>query len=129
MYAEDNRDTVVPNGSSPADAGHETLTWVKGRMVWDLTPDSTNTTLLTDPAIAPLAPYAARSAKIFKCPSDTIPGSLHGGGGTLHFADGHVESKKWSPETAVPVTYGGHPPVRDRRDYTWLWGLNPRAPF
>jgi prepilin-type N-terminal cleavage/methylation domain-containing protein len=207
MYAEDNSDIVVPNASIPANVS-ETLTWVRGRMVWDLTPDSTNTTLLTDPAIAPLAQYTARSAKIFKCPSDTFlsqvqrnarwrervrsvsmnefvgprmhgcywnlnviqrsspskvwvfidehpdtisfapfgyngpadaieppewssaPGSLHGGAGALHFADGHVESRKWSPETAVPVTYdGGHPPLPARKDYTWLWGINPRAPF
>jgi prepilin-type N-terminal cleavage/methylation domain-containing protein len=71
-YAEDNRDTVVPNSSSPADTDETLMTWVKGRMVWDLTPDSTNATLLTDPSKAPLAPYLARSAKVFKCPADNF---------------------------------------------------------
>jgi prepilin-type N-terminal cleavage/methylation domain-containing protein/prepilin-type processing-associated H-X9-DG protein len=211
MYAHDNSDTVVPNTSIPTDAiTDKPMTWARGRMVWDLTPDSTNTTLLTDPALAPLAPYTARSAKIFKCPSDTflsqvqrnagwrervrsvsmnefvgprmhgcywnlsviqktspskvwvfidehpdsisfapfeyngpadsvnpprwrsMPGSLHGGAGTLLFADGHTESKKWfSPETRLRVIYSTNDrfSMDDRRDYSWLWGLDPRAPF
>lgn len=206
MYAEDNRDIVVPNWDGAADGGNDQkiTAWVTGRMVWDLTPDSTNTALLTDPVKAPLALYLARSAKVFKCPADTflteiqrragwhervrsvsmnqfigrlqhgcywnlnviqktspskvwtiidehpdtisfasfrwnaggtwssIPGSLHGGAGTLVFADGHAETKKWlSPDTLVSVSYGLNDPPRsgDGRDFIWLWGLDPRAPF
>jgi prepilin-type N-terminal cleavage/methylation domain-containing protein/prepilin-type processing-associated H-X9-DG protein len=36
----------------------------------------------------------------------SCPGSLHAGGGTLSFADGHVELHKWlNNETKPPVTY------------------------
>jgi len=36
----------------------------------------------------------------------SCPGSLHDGGATLSFADGHVESHRWvDPRTRPPVTY------------------------
>jgi prepilin-type N-terminal cleavage/methylation domain-containing protein/prepilin-type processing-associated H-X9-DG protein len=57
--------------------------------------------------------------------SGSCPGSMHGGGATISFADGHVEMRKWvDPRTKPPVTYThrltfnftGH----DNPDLRWL---------
>ena len=54
-----------------------------------------------------------------------LPFSLHGGGATLSFADGHSDIHHWkSGITKVPVTYKQQkPPITDaqaRTDYQWL---------
>jgi prepilin-type N-terminal cleavage/methylation domain-containing protein/prepilin-type processing-associated H-X9-DG protein len=53
-----------------------------------------------------------------------LPASLHGGGATISFTDGHTELKKWKlPETRLPVRYAAWdtqtPTKKD--DYLWLW--------
>ena len=55
------------------------------------------------------------------------PGSLHNGSGTLNFADGHAEAKRWrDPDTKFPVRFAewgvGWPPRNNEsEDYRWLW--------
>jgi prepilin-type processing-associated H-X9-DG protein len=53
-----------------------------------------------------------------------FPASYHGGAGSLTFADGHAEIKKWlSNTTKVPVRYGWQSTPFDeagRRDFQWL---------
>jgi prepilin-type processing-associated H-X9-DG protein len=47
------------------------------------------------------------------------PRSSHSGAGTLSFADGHAELKKWiDPRTRLPSYYQG--PVNPNPDITWL---------
>jgi prepilin-type N-terminal cleavage/methylation domain-containing protein/prepilin-type processing-associated H-X9-DG protein len=55
-----------------------------------------------------------------------LPSSLHGGGATLSFADGHAEHHRWQvPATRQPVRYEGLLPAdtfrtTDLRDFNWL---------
>jgi prepilin-type N-terminal cleavage/methylation domain-containing protein/prepilin-type processing-associated H-X9-DG protein len=66
MYADDYNDRLVWNDLTPTGSG-----WVRGILNYDGTnPDNTNTLFLTDPQYAKLAPYSARTAGIYKCPSD-----------------------------------------------------------
>ena len=68
LYASDNADQIALNG----DADHGP-TWVSGS--FSETPrDSTNSTILTNPRLSLFAPYLATAA-IYKCPSDTRPGT------------------------------------------------------
>jgi len=58
-----------------------------------------------------------------------FPGSLHSGSGSLSFADGHFEAKRWrDPRTlrAVAYTTFGLTSVPDSEDYVWL---NDRQPY
>lgn len=56
-----------------------------------------------------------------------FPGSLHNGSGTLDFADGHAEAKRWrDPDLKFPVRFAGHgvdwPPRNNQsEDFRWLW--------
>ena len=63
LYAADYSDWLPPN---PEDSG--TNRWVGGKM--NVPEETTNVVFLTDPTFAKLAPYAGRSAAIYKCPSD-----------------------------------------------------------
>jgi len=69
MYADDNADQLVNNHGVP-----ETLarrqTWANNVQDWTNSVDNTNLAYLTE---AKLGPYANRSARIFKCPSDRVP--------------------------------------------------------
>jgi len=69
LYADDNGELLVNNHGVP-----ETLarrqTWANNVEDWLDGPDNTNTIYLTD---SKLGPYANRSAKIYKCPSDREP--------------------------------------------------------
>ena len=69
LYAEDNGDLLVNNHGVP-----ETLasrqTWANNVEDWQSSDDNTNLVYLTD---SKLGPYASRSARIFKCPSDREP--------------------------------------------------------
>jgi prepilin-type N-terminal cleavage/methylation domain-containing protein len=67
-YAGDNSDQLVLNGS--ADEGP---TWVSGSFK-AVPPDATNYALLADPKRSLFAPYLG-SARIYKCPADTTPGT------------------------------------------------------
>jgi prepilin-type processing-associated H-X9-DG protein len=55
----------------------------------------------------------------------SCPSSLHGGGATVSFADGHVEAHRWeSDQTKVPVTYESRLSTawaeRENPDLGWL---------
>ena len=69
-YADDYSEFLVNNHGVP-----ETLarrqTWANNVEDWMASDDNTNTVYLTD---GKLGPFAGRSAKIFKCPSDRVPG-------------------------------------------------------
>jgi prepilin-type N-terminal cleavage/methylation domain-containing protein/prepilin-type processing-associated H-X9-DG protein len=66
MYADDYNDRLVWNDLTPTGSG-----WVRGILDYNGgNPDNTNTIFLTDPQYAKLAPYRARTAGIYKCPSD-----------------------------------------------------------
>ena len=69
LYAEDNGDLLVNNHGVP-----ETLalrqTWANNVEDWQSSDDNTNLVYLTD---SKLGPFANRSARIYKCPSDRVP--------------------------------------------------------
>lgn len=69
LYTEDNGDLLVNNHGVP-----ETLalrqTWANNVEDWQSSDDNTNLVYLTD---SKLGPYANRSARIYKCPSDREP--------------------------------------------------------
>jgi len=69
LYSEDNGDLLVNNHGVP-----ETLArrqnWVNNVEDWQSSDDNTNLTLLSD---GKLGPFANRSTKIYKCPSDREP--------------------------------------------------------
>ena len=69
LYAEDNGDLLVNNHGVP-----ETLarrqTWANNVEDWLSSDDNTNLVLLTD---SKLGPFANRSTRIYKCPSDREP--------------------------------------------------------
>jgi len=44
--------------------------WVAGWLDWTSDSDNTNTIFLTDARYAKLAPYSAKSSKIYRCPAD-----------------------------------------------------------
>jgi prepilin-type processing-associated H-X9-DG protein/prepilin-type N-terminal cleavage/methylation domain-containing protein len=69
LYADDNADWLVNNHGVP-----ETLarrqTWANNVQDWLASDDNTNLVYLTD---GKLGPFANRSTRIFKCPSDREP--------------------------------------------------------
>jgi prepilin-type N-terminal cleavage/methylation domain-containing protein/prepilin-type processing-associated H-X9-DG protein len=69
LYADDYNDSLVNNHGVP-----ETLarrqTWANNVEDWMASDDNTNLVLLSD---AKLGPYANRSTRIYKCPSDRVP--------------------------------------------------------
>jgi len=69
LYAEESGDRFVNNHGVP-----ETLArrqnWVNNVEDWESSDDNTNVALLTE---SKLAPFANRSTKIYKCPSDRQP--------------------------------------------------------
>ena len=69
LYAEDNGDLLVNNHGVP-----ETLalrqTWANNVQDWDNSDDNTNLVYLAD---SKLGPFASRSTRIYKCPSDREP--------------------------------------------------------
>jgi prepilin-type processing-associated H-X9-DG protein len=55
----------------------------------------------------------------------SLPGSLHNGGATMFFGDGHAEFKKWLvPDTKQPIRYKKErvfrPQNNDSRDLDWV---------
>ena len=69
LYADDNNDLLVNNHGVP-----ETLTrrqtWANNVEDWMASDDNTNLVLLSD---SKLGPFANRSTRIYKCPSDRKP--------------------------------------------------------
>jgi prepilin-type N-terminal cleavage/methylation domain-containing protein/prepilin-type processing-associated H-X9-DG protein len=68
LYASDHEDRLPYNLGSPA-AGTNLNNWAAGIMDWDLSPDNTNTLLLTESA---LGSYADKSVATYHCPDDTV---------------------------------------------------------
>jgi prepilin-type N-terminal cleavage/methylation domain-containing protein/prepilin-type processing-associated H-X9-DG protein len=69
LYADDNNDLLVNNHGVP-----ETLarrqTWANNVQDWEASDDNTNLVLLSD---SKLGPFANRSTRIYKCPTDREP--------------------------------------------------------
>src|SRR4051794_33770299 len=68
MYVGDNNDVLLRNEDSFHSSG---VSWVGGTMTWGNDAQNTNTLYLTDDKASLLAPYSARSSKIYWCPTDT----------------------------------------------------------
>ncbi len=69
LYADDNRDWLVNNHGVPESLARR-QTWANNVQDWEASDDNTNLVYLTD---SKLGPYANRSARIYKCPSDREP--------------------------------------------------------
>jgi len=71
MYADDYNGNLVVNHDG-AGASDTTASWVTGYMGYGSSYSyaDTNTSYLTDPQYAMLAPYLGKSAGIYKCPTD-----------------------------------------------------------
>ena len=69
QYADDDADLLVNNHGVP-----ETLarrqTWANNVQDWQASDDNTNLIYLTD---SKLGPFTGHSARIYKCPADTVP--------------------------------------------------------
>ena len=73
-YAHDFRDCLVINDNS-GNAGSDITSpacWCDGEIDWSTSSDNTNTSLLSNPRRALLAPYYAGGWKVYKCPADTF---------------------------------------------------------
>jgi len=74
MYADDHAGNLVWNDLTSTGAG-----WVRGSLDYNgANPDNTNTVFLTDPQYAKLAPYTAKTAAVYKCPSDRSTVTIRG---------------------------------------------------
>ncbi|MBI3851317.1 MAG: type II secretion system protein [Verrucomicrobia bacterium] len=74
MYADDHGGNLVTNDLTATGSG-----WVRGILDYNGgNPDNTNTVFLTDPQYAKLAPYTAKTAGIYKCPSDKSTVTIKG---------------------------------------------------
>jgi prepilin-type N-terminal cleavage/methylation domain-containing protein/prepilin-type processing-associated H-X9-DG protein len=67
LYATDYNDWVPPNADAVVVNGNTLAGWVAGDMT---TSESTNTSFLTDPQFAKLAPYTGPNPALYKCPAD-----------------------------------------------------------
>jgi prepilin-type processing-associated H-X9-DG protein len=81
VYADDNAGKLVINlhgGAASGGVGDPTYGqgWAAGWLDWTSSPDNTNTTFLTSPRYARLAPYLNRSTNVFKCPADKYLSSV-----------------------------------------------------
>jgi len=66
LYAEEHQDRLV-NNHGIDETRDRRETWANNVQDWGASPDNTNHMLLTE---ALLAPYAGKSAALFKCPAD-----------------------------------------------------------
>jgi len=69
LYAEDNNELLVNNHGKPETTARR-QTWANNVEDWTASEDNTNIFFLTD---SKLGPYANKSAKVYKCPSDREP--------------------------------------------------------
>jgi prepilin-type processing-associated H-X9-DG protein len=76
MYADDHGQRLAYNLGGGAATNK--LNWAAGVLDWDLTPDNTNTTELTQSA---LGFYTGGQAKVYRCPSDVAVASLQAAAG------------------------------------------------
>jgi prepilin-type processing-associated H-X9-DG protein len=54
---------------------------------------------------------------------NNLPASYHNGSANLQFADGHVESHRWTADTVRPAQKGGYPVgfvPNPTTDWNWL---------
>jgi prepilin-type N-terminal cleavage/methylation domain-containing protein/prepilin-type processing-associated H-X9-DG protein len=68
MYANDHEDRLAYNLGGPA-AATNLLNWAAGVLDWNLSPDNTNTLLLTESV---LGFYLAKNAAAYHCPADNV---------------------------------------------------------
>ena len=68
MYAGEHEDRLAYNLGSPA-ARTNLNNWAAGTLDWGLTPDNTNTALLTEAA---LGSFVSKMAATYHCPSDDV---------------------------------------------------------
>jgi prepilin-type N-terminal cleavage/methylation domain-containing protein/prepilin-type processing-associated H-X9-DG protein len=80
MYANDHEDRLACNFAGQA-ARTNLDNWAAGVLDWDLTPDNTNTALLTGAA---LGADAGGSAAIYHCPADTVLSPVQQAAGWQH---------------------------------------------
>ncbi|MEO6035716.1 MAG: H-X9-DG-CTERM domain-containing protein [Verrucomicrobiota bacterium] len=77
IYADDHNDRLVYNlGGDVANRGiapRTNLNWVNNILSWNTDSDNTNTASVTDFG---LGPYANKSARIYRCPSDNVVSEL-----------------------------------------------------
>ena len=66
LYAGDNEERVVQNHGIEQ-TWRDRNSWVNNVMTWDLSPDNTNITYITE---AKLSAYTSKSRGIYKCPAD-----------------------------------------------------------
>ena len=69
IYADDNDDVLI-NNHGKGETIVKRDTWANNVQDWGNSDDNINTTYLTD---SKLGPYVARSAGVYKCPSDKAP--------------------------------------------------------
>ena len=67
MYADDHTQRL-PNNFGGA-AAESSANWAAGRLDWELTPDNTNITQLTEAA---MGSYVSKNFSIYRCPSDSV---------------------------------------------------------
>lgn len=72
LYASENNDLLVVSGDGEPVPEYNWLParWVYASLRWDLSPQITNTTALTDPRISLLATYTGKSVHVYRCPED-----------------------------------------------------------
>ena len=82
MYVDDAKDTLPFNFGSAEIRQRvskgDFSNWNSTVMSWELDSDNTNSVLLTQGGIGP---YTSRSAKIYRCPNDTVVSDLQAGQG------------------------------------------------
>lgn len=85
MYADDHQDRLPYNvggsGTTRGVGNRNPLNWADGILDWELTPDNTNTLLLTE---AGLGPFVAGNAMLYRCPADRVLSSLQRAAGWDH---------------------------------------------
>lgn len=83
LFADDNGGTLVGNyhgGFVPGPNAKE-RPWATGWMDWTTSYNNTNTTYLTNPRYAALAPHLGRDSTVFRCPADEYLSSVQVGKG------------------------------------------------
>jgi prepilin-type processing-associated H-X9-DG protein len=86
MYANDNTDRLCINGDAFHPDGKFPVSWAGGILDWTQNPANTNVIYLNNDGYSLLAPYVAKSLKIFWCPTDTYLAQAQRAQGWAHRA-------------------------------------------
>jgi prepilin-type N-terminal cleavage/methylation domain-containing protein/prepilin-type processing-associated H-X9-DG protein len=78
MYADDHAQRLPYNLAGSA--ARTNINWAAGVLDWELSGDNTNVADLTQAA---LGPYLARSAAVYRCPSDSVLSALQSAAGWI----------------------------------------------